>query len=126
MKPSCSGAQTFFAGGQSLYEAQPGRHPAVHLFSSSIDAAHFRQARVPLPEAPEQAHIPHPRLGYFGVIDKHMDLALLAGVADARPEWQLVPAGPWVKIDWDELPKRPNLHYLGGAAYDDLPAFVTG
>ena len=50
-------------------------------------------------EPADQAAIPHPRLGFFGVIDERMDLDLLADVADARPDWQLVLIGPVVKID---------------------------
>ena len=38
----------------------------------------------------DQAAIPRPRLGYFGVIDERIDLDLLAGVAAHRPDWQLV------------------------------------
>ena len=35
-----------------------------------------------------------------------MDLELLAGVADARPDWQLVLLGPVVKIDPASIPRR--------------------
>lgn len=118
-------ADLVFTGGRSLYEAKQDRHPSVHLFPSSIDAAHFAQARQPQPEAPVQAELPHPRLGYFGVIDERMDLELLAGIADARPDWHLVLVGPVVKIEPADLPRRPNLHYPGGAAYAELPRFIA-
>ena len=32
--------------------------------------------------------------------------------------------GPTAKIDLDELPRRPNLHYLGNKRYAELPAYV--
>ena len=53
-------------------------HPNVHAFPSSVDVAHFAQARTPRREPADQAAIPHPRLGFFGVIDERMDLELLA------------------------------------------------
>jgi UDP-galactopyranose mutase len=34
-----------FTGGYSLYEAKKDRHPNVHPFPSSVDRAHFAQAR---------------------------------------------------------------------------------
>jgi UDP-galactopyranose mutase len=34
--------------------------------------------------------------------------------------------GPVVKISEDDLPKRPNIHYLGGKTYDQLPAYLSG
>jgi glycosyltransferase involved in cell wall biosynthesis len=115
-----------FTGGQSLYEAKRGRHPSVHAFPSSIEAAHFAQAREAQPEPVDQAGIPRPRLGYFGVIDERIDLELLAALADARPEWQIVLLGPVVKIDPVTLPRRENLRYLGMKSYAELPAYLAG
>src|SRR5581483_7719013 len=88
--------------------------------------AHFRKARKEISEPEDQANIPHPRLGFFGVIDERLDQELLAGIADARPDWQIVIIGPVVKIDPAELPRRANIHYLGGKAYQDLPAYLSG
>jgi hypothetical protein len=34
----------------------------------------------------DQASIPHPRLGFFGVIDERLDIELLDAVATSRPE----------------------------------------
>jgi len=118
-------ADVVFTGGQSLYEAKKDRHPNVHAFPSSVDVAHFATARRPLPEPADQASIPHPRLGFFGVVDERMDLELLAAVADARPDWQLVILGPVVKIDPASLPRRPNLHFLGGKRYTELPTYLA-
>jgi UDP-galactopyranose mutase len=97
----------------------------VHAFPSSVDVAHFATARRPLPDPADQAAIAHPRLGFFGVVDERMDLELLAAVADARPDWQLVIVGPVVKIDPASLPRRPNLHFLGGKLYTELPTYLA-
>ncbi|MDT4895033.1 MAG: UDP-galactopyranose mutase [Acidobacteriota bacterium] len=119
-------ADLVFTGGQSLYEAKRHQHKNIYAFPSSIDAAHFAQARCVVDEPIDQAKIPHPRLGFFGVIDERMDIELLAAIADQRPDWHLVIVGPVVKIDPADLPTRTNIHYLGGKSYDELPSYLAG
>jgi glycosyltransferase involved in cell wall biosynthesis len=114
-----------FTGGQSLYDAKRRHLGSVHLFPSAVDLEHFGQARDGLPDPPDQAHLPHPRLGFFGVLDERLDTDLLAAVADLRPEWQLVLIGPVAKIDPAALPRRANLHYLGQRAYAQLPPYLA-
>lgn len=91
-------ADLVFTGGQSLYESKVNQHPNVYAFPSSVDVAHFAQARN-IEEPADQVNIPHPRLGFFGVIDERMDIELLRGLAQAHPDWHLVIIGPVVKID---------------------------
>ena len=119
-------ADIVFTGGQSLYEAKKSQHKNVHAFPSSIDAEHFKRARSITEEPEDQKSIPHPRLGFCGVIDERMNIDLLAEMADLRPDWQFVMIGPVVKISDEDLPRRENIHYLGGKQYQDLPAYLAG
>ncbi|HYW21933.1 MAG TPA: UDP-galactopyranose mutase [Nodularia sp. (in: cyanobacteria)] len=118
-------ANLVFTGGQSLYESKVNQHPNIYAFPSSVDVAHFAQARN-IEEPADQAHIPHPRLGFFGVIDERMDIELLRGIAQARPDWHLVIIGPVVKVDPAILPQGENIHYLGSKDYKQLPAYLAG
>lgn len=119
-------ADIVFTGGMSLYEAKRHRHANVHAFPSSIDFAHFAKARCWKQDPLDEAGIPRPRLGFFGVIDERMDIVLLGEVADLRPDWQFVMIGPVVKIDPATLPQRPNIHWLGGRSYSELPQYLSG
>ena len=119
-------ADVVFTGGQSLYEARKGQHPNIHAVPNSVDVAHFASARQHEPDPPDQKPIPGPRLGFFGVLDERLDMPLLQGLADARPDWQLVMIGPVVTIDRRDLPRRPNIHYLGPKAYAELPRYIGG
>lgn len=119
-------ADVVFTGGPSLYRAKQGRHANVHCFPSSVDVNHFAKARAGLPEPPGQADLPHPRLGFFGVIDERLDTHLLAEAAAAHPEWRIVMVGPVVKINEAQLPRNPNIHYTGQRAYRELPSFLGG
>jgi UDP-galactopyranose mutase len=118
-------ADLVFTGGVSLYRHKKDRHPRVYCFPSSVDLAHFAQAKQS-GDHPLQANLPHPRLGFFGVIDERMDLNLLRAIAEAHPEWSIVMVGPVVKIDPATLPQAPNIHYMGKQEYASLPAFLSG
>jgi UDP-galactopyranose mutase len=117
-----------FTGGQSLFEAKRHCHANIHCFPSSIDKEHFGRARGFHAEAGphDQAVIPRPRVGFFGVIDERMDLALVSSLAGAAPGLQIVMVGPVVKIDPAELPRAPNLHWLGPKSYEELPSYLAG
>ena len=119
-------ADLVFTGGRSLHESKRETHPSVHLFPSSIDVSHFGRARLPQEEPEDQASLDWPRLGYCGVIDERMNLALLSEMATIRPMWQFVMLGPVVKIDERDLPRHRNIHYLGMKDYKDLPAYLAG
>ncbi len=118
-------ADLVFTGGQSLYEAKRIHHSNVHAFQSGVDVSHFLPAQDGLADPADQRHIPHPRAGFYGVLDERLDRSLLAAVADLRPDVQFVLVGPMAKLDLDELPQRPNLHYLGAKPYDELPAYAA-
>ncbi len=119
-------ADLVFTGGQSLYEAKQGLHADVHCFPSSVDAKHYAKARLPGIEEPsELAALPHPRIGWFGVVDERMDLELLEACADLRPDWSFVMIGPVVKLDPADLPQRPNIHWIGGRTYAQLPSYLA-
>jgi UDP-galactopyranose mutase len=119
------GADAVFTGGRSLYLAKRSRHHNVHAFPSSVDAAHFATAPS-LSEPADQAKLPHPRVGFFGVIDERLDVELVRRLAAARPSWQIVMIGPIVKIDPAVLPRAPNLHWMGPRSYAELPAYLSG
>jgi len=119
-------ADLVFTGGQSLYEAKRSRHRHVYAFPSSVDAAHFHAARFRQQEPLDQRYIAHPRLGFYGVLDERFDGNLVAQIADAQPNWQIILVGPLAKIELSDLPQRPNIHVLGPKSYDELPAYLAG
>lgn len=113
-------ADVVFTGGYSLYEAKRASHSNIHPFPSSVDRDHFAQARS-LPRGDDLT----PTFGFYGVIDERLDLDLLAGLADARPDYRFDIVGPVVKIDPSDLPRRPNIHYPGCQDYEALPRWLA-
>ena len=118
-------ADLVFAGGPSLYAARQGRNPDLHLFPSGVEQAHFARAREADLQVPDAVRdLPHPIIGFFGVIDERIDLELLAAAAAAQPGWSWVLIGPILKIEEQALPRLPNIHYLGKQDYQQLPAYL--
>lgn len=118
-------ADVVFTGGQSLYEAKKHAHRNIHPFPSSIDFTHFSQGRLNLVEPDDQVNIPHPRIGFYGVIDERFDVKLLEKMADLRQEFHFIIVGPVLKIDPSSLPVRSNIHYLGKKEYHALPLYLA-
>jgi len=119
-------ADLVFTGGQSLYEAKKQQHANIYPFPSSIDKEHFKQARKTGEQPADQAGIEGVKLGFYGVIDERFDIDLIKGIADARPDWQIVLIGPVVKIDPATLPQNKNIHYMGQKCYQELPGYLAG
>lgn len=119
-------ADLVFTGGHSLYEAKKDQHNNIFPFPSSIEKEHFAKARKQCREPKDQACINGQKIGFYGVIDERFDIELIRGIAEQRPDWQLMLIGPVVKIDEATLPKYSNIHYLGQRSYDELPAYLSG
>lgn len=119
-------ADVVFTGGHSLFRHKRTQHGNVHSFPSSIEQQHFAKALVPQADPEDQAGIPHPRVGFFGVLDERFDIDLMGEVARLRPQTHFVLLGPVVKINPATLPQADNIHYLGGKSYRELPSYLAG
>lgn len=120
-------ADVIFCGGRQMRAKRLPLNPHTHFFGTGVDCAHFGRALADdLPVAPDIAALPGPVLGYFGVVDERIDYELLTRLADARADWSIAIVGPYAKVDPAALPVRPNLHFLGGRNYADLPAITKG
>jgi hypothetical protein len=124
-------ADVVLAGGPSLHAAREGLHPNLHCVPNAVDAAHFAPGNLDGDDVESavatELHrgMPHPRLGFFGTIDERLDLALVAAIADARPDWQIVMVGPVVTIAPASLPQRPNIRWVGPQRHEALPHLMS-
>lgn len=101
-------------------------NPATALVPNGVDYHAFAD---PQPEAADLQAIPHPRIGYVGVIKKQLDLALLLALARRRPDWSFVFVGPVGHLGekaalWQALVALPNVHAPGARPARDLPAYA--
>ncbi len=118
-------AHLVFTSSIGLYKAKKDLHPQVSCYTSSVDFEHFAAARLKLPDPEDQKKIPYPRIGYFGIIDDHIDVALLKKLAELKPEYHFILIGPVININPEKLPNNKNIHYLGLKNYEDLPNYCS-
>jgi glycosyltransferase involved in cell wall biosynthesis len=118
-------ADVMFTGGLSMWLNKRQHHANCHRFDSGVDVDHFAQATLPATEVPDDARaLPHPVLGYYGVIDERMDYDAVRALSQAFPEGTVLMIGPVTKVDPAELPRAANLVYLGQRTYDLLPKYL--
>ncbi|HKP92663.1 MAG TPA: glycosyltransferase [Chthoniobacterales bacterium] len=119
-------ADVVFAGGPKIWRAKREFNKNCFSFGCGVDAKHFARARNPeLPVPQDIADRPHPVYGYVGVVDERIDYDLLAALAD-HGDGSVVIVGPSTKVDPATFPQRPNLYWLGGRDYSELPAYAKG
>ena len=121
-------ADLVFAGGRSLYEGKRDRHPRVYFLASSVDIAALRPgaAGTGRTRRPEGHSAPAPR-----AFSACWTSAWTGRCWPPSPTCGPTGNGSWSarvsgKIPEGALPQRPNIHYLGGKDYADLPAYLAG
>lgn len=110
-----------------LYKSKAPFNAKTVLVRHGVDHRHFRRALNPETRVPDEiAKLPHPRIGYFGLIaEDWVDIDLLVHVAERYPQGSLIMLGKST-MDVSRLAKLPNVHLLGRKPYADLPAYSKG
>jgi hypothetical protein len=116
-------ADLVFVASDTLEERKRELNPETHISPHGVDVEHFARAldkSRPVPA--DMAHVRGPVIGFFGLIEKWIDLELVDYLAAQRPNWTFVMIGR-VAAPAVELPRRANVHFLGVRSYDDLPDY---
>ena len=116
-------ADLVFVASETLLDSKRRLNPETHVSPHGVDFAHFARAQDPaLPVPDDIATLPHPVVGFFGLIERWIDLGLVRWLAEQRPHWTFLMIGR-VAVPDAEVPRLPNLVYLGRRPYESLPAY---
>jgi beta-glucosidase/6-phospho-beta-glucosidase/beta-galactosidase len=119
-------ADIVFTGGYELGDKKRKQHDNVHTFGCGVEYDHFHKAADPTTVIPPDIDfMARPILGWFGVVDERVDYAMVGEMARMRPDWSFAMVGPVVKVDPNLLPHAPNLFWLGGRDYQQLPNYCA-
>jgi glycosyltransferase involved in cell wall biosynthesis len=114
-------ANVVFVASPTLLEAKRAINPETHVSPHGVDFTHFVRAQnASLPVPADAAALKHPIVGFFGLIERWIDLDLVAYLAEQRPAWSFLMIG---RVAIPDAPQRPNLIYLGNRPYEVLPAY---
>jgi len=122
----CVEADVIVCTGRNLVEARRHLNPNVHFVPEGADISLFGSASRPETKVPDDIReLPGKVIGYIGVIDFRLDVALIAHVATTRPDWSVALIGP-VKKDTDlqALQGLPNVRFFGNRKIEELPAYI--
>jgi glycosyltransferase involved in cell wall biosynthesis len=84
---------------------------------------------VPRSEPHDLKKIPHPRIGYIGVIKKQLDFELLIALVRRHPQWSFVFVGPQGNLEncetlIEQLASFSNVYFLGRKEVSALPSYT--
>ena len=103
-----------------------------HFNSNTLHAPNgvdYEAYMAPCNEPRDLALIPHPRIGYVGIVKKQLNLSLLHTLAQRHQNWSFVFVGPMGILGdkrgvFDDLIRAPNVYYLGSKEVNELPAYT--
>ena len=116
-------ADLVFVASETLLDHKRQLNPDTHVSPHGVDYAHFARAQDPdLPIPDDIATLARPIVGFFGLIERWIDLPLIDHLAERRPTWTFLMIGR-VAVPEADAPRRPNIVYLGPRPYASLPAY---
>jgi glycosyltransferase involved in cell wall biosynthesis len=116
-------ANIVFVASETLLAKKSAANEHTYHSPHGVDVDHFGRAQDPQGAPPSDvAALPHPVIGFFGLIEDWIDLDLVANLARKRPHWSFVMIGR-VAVPPDRVPQLPNVHYLGPRPYELLPEY---
>lgn len=117
-------ADRVIATSRALVQSKSRQHHDVRYLPHGVNWVHMHSA---LTEPRLLAAIPRtsaPIAGFIGQISDHVDLDLLAAVAESLPSVRFVIVGPVVDPA-PALPSGDNIFFAGPQPYADLPAWMA-
>ncbi len=116
-------ADLVFVASETLLARKLRLNPNTHVAPHGVDFEHFSRAQDPaLPLPGDIASLARPIVGFFGLVERWIDLDLVGYLAEQRPSWTFLMIGR-VAVPEAERPQRPNVVFLGPRPYESLPAY---
>ena len=119
-------AEAVFPSNPALFRAKKYLNKHVLLIPNAVNFTHFNAAFSAYPDVLND--LPQPIIGFAGALDRYkFDFKLLSSIATLRPDWSFVLIGDVGICDStseSEIPRLPNIHYIGFRSYEDLPRYI--
>jgi len=110
------------ASAENLAQFEPDTR--AHYLPHGVDFNHFNIDREAIEKPEELKKFDAPLVGFFGLLNSWLDLEVIRDSALSNPEMSYIIIGPSQLPD-NQLPKAPNMHYLGPVPYEQLPKYAV-
>lgn len=114
-------ADQVFVSSPALFDPKKALNPHTVYSPHGVDVDFFGRAAdrtLPVPE--RIRNLPHPVIGFFGLMESWFDMDLLRYLAVERPNWQFLMIGR-VAVSTAGLETLGNVHFVGPQPYESLP-----
>jgi glycosyltransferase involved in cell wall biosynthesis len=116
-------ANLVFVASDTLLPAKLAINPNTYYSPHGVDVELFGRALDPDGKVPgDIRELRQPIIGFFGLIERWIDLDLVRYLAGQRPDWSFLMIGR-IAVPEEAMPKLPNVHFLGTRPYDSLPEY---
>lgn len=102
---------------------QPSKGRA-HLLTHGVDLTHFRGVAVDRSDIQSFSGITGPIIGFYGLIDSHLDIEIVRALLDFRDDWTVVLIGT-KRISLEVLEARKNFRWIPAVPYSELPQYAS-
>jgi glycosyltransferase involved in cell wall biosynthesis len=109
-------ADVVLASSASLEQHALRKRKEVVLLRNAGDYEHFAKT--------SRARNARPVIGYYGAIADWFDSALVADLAERRPDWDFLLIGSTYGADISRLARLPNVSLPGEEPYESLPEWL--
>ncbi|MDW7679448.1 MAG: glycosyltransferase [bacterium] len=117
-----------FATSRPQWKRRRAINPNSFFVPNGVDFELFNRPlseKLPIPD--DIKTIPHPIIGFAGMLGNHIDVKLLLEIAEQYPKYSLVLLGPDLlpgSEQLNQLRKKTNVHFLGFKPMEKLPDYV--
>jgi glycosyltransferase involved in cell wall biosynthesis len=117
-------ADIVMAVSDELYSTKKSVNKNTFLLTHGVDVDHFSTATVTQQRPQCLADIQGSIIGFYGLIDTHLDVEIIRMLLDWRVDWTVVLIGT-KRIDLGTLESRPNFRWLPAVPYAQLPQYSS-
>jgi len=116
-----------FIASKELYERRRAEYPQKHIVYSphGVDYEHFQEERFagnPPPEAIQGLR--RPIIGFFGLLERWIDLELVQYLSERKPDWTFLMIGKLLTDLPPGLSRQKNVYFPGFVPYAELPNYA--
>jgi glycosyltransferase involved in cell wall biosynthesis len=117
-------ADLVLASARRLHQRLRQHAPRAMLVPNGCDVERFEPCTTPTGVL--RRVLDGPIVGYYGAVSPAwVDASLLAGLAELRPDWNLVVIGPCDQVSAATLDRCRNVLRLDEVAYEELPRYCA-